>query len=272
MQYIKCTECGNYNAVKTETILFCEACNKKLLNNFRDWHKLHPDKTFNDFANLFCVTDNEITTQSETIQKSKKSKKLIVLIIFLAVLLLIVWLVGFYGVKKYLDRNFSTHTSESILKGTWERKNIGQSGLSLKLPFELKKSNLTLSQSVTNLIDTVESFSHTSGKGFKVITFYSVYKPGIEASLDAAVQGAVNEIQNLKSISNFRWERTDTTIGIKNGAIVVCQYNLLSYPVQQKAIIICDKNCIWQIATQFSEDDEYGRVASQEILSSIQIN
>lgn len=272
MQYIKCTECGNYNAVKVETILFCEACNKKLHNNFRDWHKLHPEKTFNDFAKLFCISDFEITTQTETVQKSKKSRKLIFVIISITVLMLIGGVAGYYGVKKFLDRNFYTHTRKSVLNGNWERKNIGNSGLSLKLPFDLTKNNLTLSQSVTNLIDTVESFSHTSGRGFKLVTFYSVYKTGIEASLDAAVQGAVNEIQNIKNISNFSWERTDTIIGIKNGAIVVCQYHLLSYAVQQKAIIVCEKNYIWQVTTQFSEDDEYGKEASQEILSSVQIN
>jgi hypothetical protein len=247
-------------------------CNKKLRYNFRDWHKLHPDKTFNDFAKLFCITDFDIVAQSDTLQKGKKTKKLAIILVSIGIFILIAGFAGYYGIKKFMDKNFATHTSESILKGDWERKNIGHSGISLELPFELTKNDLTLPESVVNLIDTVESFSHTSGKGFKVITFYSMYKPGIEASLDAAVQGAVNEIQNLKSIDNFRWERADTAIGSKNAAIVICKYNLLSYSVQQKAILICDKNNLWQVVTQFSEDDEYGRKASEKIISSLEIS
>lgn len=74
MHYLKCNNCGHYNEVKTEYLVFCSNCNKKLDNNYSDWTKRNSDKTFDDFKQQFCTTEKTNTEKSA--HKTKKVKGL----------------------------------------------------------------------------------------------------------------------------------------------------------------------------------------------------
>lgn len=54
MDTLKCKNCGHQNPIKSEYLIFCEKCNKKIENNYRDWQIRNPDKTFDDYKSLFC--------------------------------------------------------------------------------------------------------------------------------------------------------------------------------------------------------------------------
>jgi hypothetical protein len=58
MNYLICGKCGHFNEVKSEYLIFCESCNKKLENNYSDWKKRNSDKTFDDFKEIICTTEN----------------------------------------------------------------------------------------------------------------------------------------------------------------------------------------------------------------------
>lgn len=267
MLYIKCTHCNHHNAVKSESILFCEKCNRKLQPNFKEWHKAHPGKSFDDFSKLYCLSEFDISQSPVSIKRGISTKKYILIV-------LIVIFAGtgaFFGIRKYLNKSVATRTSESILSEKWTKTEIGNSGLLMELPFQLEKQDIPLSQFTANMIDSMEGYSHISGRGFKVVAFHTVYKKGIEASLDGAVNGAVNEIQKIQGISNFRWDQTPTTVNSKNAALVTISYKILEYPVRIKTLIVCSNNKIWQVISQYSEDDITGAKASEKILNSVEI-
>jgi hypothetical protein len=270
MLYIKCTECGHANAMKSETILFCEKCNRKLSNNFNDWHKIHPDKSFDDFSKIHCITDIDIANSLIRPQRNKTGKIVAIVSVSLVAFILLIGFGGYWGVKKLLDNNLTTNTNKAILTGNWQRTGVGTSGLSLELPFALEKQSVDLPDSVLSKVSAIETFGHTSDKGFKVITFYSAYK-NIEANLDNAVQGAVQNVQRTQGFTDFTWSRTDTLVGEKLAAIVDMRYNLLNYSIVLKCFMMCDKNSLWQVINQYSADDEAGKLASDKIIASIEI-
>ena len=72
MHYIKCQKCGKLNQVTIETLLFCSHCNKKLENNFRDWHKLNENLNFEDFKNAQCIFEKPINKVTPPKIKIKK--------------------------------------------------------------------------------------------------------------------------------------------------------------------------------------------------------
>ncbi|MEO6902126.1 MAG: hypothetical protein ABI315_03150 [Bacteroidia bacterium] len=74
MKYLKCNNCGHLNEVKTEYLMLCSKCNKKLENNYSDWKKRNSDKSFDDYKNLICTT--EINEASPVKTKSNKTKGL----------------------------------------------------------------------------------------------------------------------------------------------------------------------------------------------------
>jgi hypothetical protein len=75
MFYIKCTKCGHFNEVKTEYMVFCSNCHKKLETNYSDWTKLNPDKTFDDYKQIICTTEiNVIPVKKKKAPQSKRIK------------------------------------------------------------------------------------------------------------------------------------------------------------------------------------------------------
>lgn len=74
MNYLKCNNCGHFNEVKTEYLVFCANCNKKLDNSYSEWTKRNSDKSFEDYKQLICTTEkSEI---SKDLPKLKKVKGL----------------------------------------------------------------------------------------------------------------------------------------------------------------------------------------------------
>ncbi len=272
MLYIKCTQCGFNNPVKSETILFCESCNKKLEHNFKDWHKMHPDKTFDDFSKQYCISEFDLNVQNLPAQNRKRTFRVAAIILGSAfVFLIILGAVGYYVGKRYLDENFKTQTNQTLLTESWKEVQIGKSDLQLKLPFALEKQEIPLPEAAKNMIDTMESYSHLSDNGFKVMVSVANYKEGIETNLDGAVAGSIGEMQKMQGTSDFKWNRTDTLIGSLKGAMSVVNFKLLTYPMEVKLLTVCNKNILYQIFTQYSEDDETGKKASERIISSATI-
>lgn len=272
MLYIQCTQCGYSNPVKSETILFCETCNKKLQNNFKDWHKMHPDKTFDDFSKQYCINEFDLAVQNlETKTRKGNNKVLAIVAGVTLVIIAILGLTGYFVAKKYLDQNLKTKTSQTLLTSSWKEVQIGKSALQLHLPFILTKQEISLPETAKNMIDTMESYSHLSDNGFKVMVSVANYKDGVETNLDGAIAGSIGEMQKMQGISDFKWNRNDTVIGTLKGAMSVVNFKLLTYPMEVKLLTVCDKNILYQIFTQYSEDDETGKKASERIISSATI-
>lgn len=75
MHYLKCTNCGHFNELKTEYLTFCQNCNKVLKNNFTDWQKDNPNKTFEDYKQLMCTTNRAEQPHEKPSKKKFKGLK-----------------------------------------------------------------------------------------------------------------------------------------------------------------------------------------------------
>ncbi|HEX2933797.1 MAG TPA: hypothetical protein VHO72_00445 [Bacteroidales bacterium] len=74
MHFLKCNKCGHLNEVKSQYLIFCSKCNKKLDNNFSDWQRRNPEKSLEDFKQLICVSANEIQKSNEKAKPVKQMK------------------------------------------------------------------------------------------------------------------------------------------------------------------------------------------------------
>lgn len=59
MYYLKCEHCGHLNEIKSEYLVFCAGCNKKIENNYTAWSRKNAGKTLDDFKKLVCITDEQ---------------------------------------------------------------------------------------------------------------------------------------------------------------------------------------------------------------------
>jgi hypothetical protein len=75
MHFLKCNNCGHFNEVKNEYLIFCSKCNKKLNNNFSDWSKRNSDKSFEDYKKFICTTESIDIPKDLGKHKTKKGIK-----------------------------------------------------------------------------------------------------------------------------------------------------------------------------------------------------
>jgi len=104
MHFIKCSNCGHFNEVKTEYLIFCSQCNKKLEKNYTDWSKRNSDKSFDDYKQLICTTETNETSKVKA--KSSRPKGLKYWIAF-AVTFGLFYVIGYYAVGFLVKPSFN---------------------------------------------------------------------------------------------------------------------------------------------------------------------
>ena len=71
MYYLKCKHCNHLNEVKSEYLVVCGLCNRKLVDNYKDWKVKHPEKSFEDFQREVCLTEEQVK-KGDTIKPTGK--------------------------------------------------------------------------------------------------------------------------------------------------------------------------------------------------------
>lgn len=74
MHFLKCNKCGHLNEVKSEYLVFCDNCHTKLENNYNKWKEVNPDKSFEEYKQIVC-TSEEGKIETEKIKKNTSTKR-----------------------------------------------------------------------------------------------------------------------------------------------------------------------------------------------------
>lgn len=75
MYYLKCKHCNHLNEVKSEYLVVCGLCNRKLEDNYKDWKVKHPEKSFEDFQREVCLTEEQVKRGDIVKPGGKKGNK-----------------------------------------------------------------------------------------------------------------------------------------------------------------------------------------------------
>lgn len=113
MDYLKCNKCGHLNKLQTEYQTFCSDCKMKLDNNYSDWKRRNPEKSFDDFKQTECISDEQIAQAKKDMAKPNKKhglKYYIVLIISIALFSA----VGKYG-GEIIYSLFNSHSFDKAM-------------------------------------------------------------------------------------------------------------------------------------------------------------
>jgi hypothetical protein len=268
MHFLKCNNCGHLNEVKSEYLNFCSDCNKKLENNFSDWQKRNPEKNFEDFKQLICVSHTEMQSKSER----KKSKGLKYWIGF-SVTFAIFYAIGQFG-GEAIGRFFkSEKTSVEVLDQKWIKETYGSFGLTVETPVKMTKGNLPVPDNVKQFVEKMDVYNYMSAKGFKVMINSIKYYPSVgQVNLQGAADGSVNEMKMQKGVTDFDYTeefilKNDIPGFIQNGTFkqngIGVEFINAGF---SKGLIL------WQVMVIYQADDEVGRIASKRVIESIEIN
>jgi len=236
MRYLTCNNCFHANEVKSEYLTFCEHCGKKISNNYKDWSKENPGKSFEDFNSAVC---HNSTPQDKT--ESVPPQKRVLNPMRIAFILLIAAFLGlgvFLGVNKgqgfaeefqsWALRNMQFNSSDI---NSWITMTIPDGNFEIKFPEEPKK-RVEGSETVMGNLDHIKYiFEPQIGKDDNLVygASYVVYPPKIinsrvtsEAQIDEFINYTVE--RRVNSVAGKIIYQKDISYGLFPGKEVKVDY------------------------------------------------
>lgn len=269
MRFLKCNNCGSLNEVKTEFLIFCQNCNKKLDNNFRDWQSRNPEKTFEEFKTLVCVSESEVN--NNPVVKKNRPKSLKYWVGF-AIALTISTIIGQFFGDKLIELIKFGKTPKSILEQKWVSEKYGQDGLIVETPFNLNSTQLPFPDNVKVLIVDCSSYITETSKGFMIMINSIRYKPEVGVlNLQGAANGSVAELKMQPGVSDFHYSEDymykDDIPGFSQKG------TFIKDKVQMEFVNTCFANGLvfYQIMVGYKSDDSVAKQAAERVMKSIKI-
>ena len=270
MHYIKCSNCGHFDEVKSEYLIFCSSCNKKLDNNFSDWKRKNPAGSFDDYKRLICVSEEEINAIPVKVKTRPKSLKYW---IGFTVAFAIMYAVGQFGGEAIVRFIKSHITTKEIQNQEWIKESYGDFGLSVETPVKLTRSDLPLPEIVRHLIQKMDFYSYQSTSGFTIAINSTRYSPELgSVDLQGAADGAVNEMKMQMGVTDFRhtddpFSRSDIPGIIQKGS-----FKKDGIEIQFINTVFSVGPVLYQIMTAYQTNDETARRAAGRVIESIEID
>jgi hypothetical protein len=270
--YLKCDHCGHLNEVKTEYLVFCQQCNKKLDNNYANWKMTSFGKSFEDYKKEVCISSDHLQQQEP---KTKSKKKRITRQQWINMIIGITMVVIIGKGTELLIRHYFFPSLKKYTQVEWTQQTCGTLGLSLEAPLELKPADEMaeqLPEAAMDLIQLVES-CQTNVKFRKLyIMANSVrYNPDINVSLEGAIQGSLQEVQNRTEVKNFQHDVSPIRNGELVGGLITGKWKEGSSLVGFRMVIFAKGTVMWQVLVGYDYTDPHGREIADKIIQSVRI-
>jgi hypothetical protein len=280
MSFLKCSRCGYLNPLTGEYQTFCQNCSKKLDNNFSDWHRLHPDKSFEDFKALFAIEEAAPSSgkkgkasRSRFFKKDNNGKTKVRWRPLIAFTIMIAGMVILWNYSSRIFESFLfDKTSKILLTNPWQTITPGSAGLTLSSPFPLNEFNLGLSPQVMDRIEYMKSYKSDEKQPLMIEVNIEKVKPTIKANLQKAAYGAVTEVMSRPDVSDFTYK--DSMVRISNLPAILQTGSYLAQNEQNlifKDLLIAKKRILWQVTILYKADDPYGAEVTDRIIQSVSI-
>lgn len=268
--FLKCDKCGHLNELKSPYLVFCSHCNRKIENNFTSWQSRHPERTYDEFLKLVCMTDANIQTAEK---KSRKKNKGLKYWIGFTIALVLFSVIGRWGGNEIVRFLSSSKSPDDLMQREWVFKTYGKYGLTVETPVVLTKTSLEFPDEAMQYIESAEVFGNESEKGLKVMVTNVKYVDKIgQASLEGAALGSVNEMKKQKGVTDFRYEQFNVEVGKIPARIQSGSFKENGVLVGFMNLIMVKNTNLWQVATLWELDDYIGAQAGKRVIDSVKIN
>lgn len=271
MFYLKCENCGFLNEVKSEYLVFCTGCDKKLTNNFRNWRSRNfEEKSFDDFKKAVCISEEDISIETES--KKKLGKKGFKYWIALAVAFALFSFIGHFAGVRISNIFSSEKTDKEILEQNWVKESYGNYGLTVETPVKMGKGKIEVPDNSKEVIDEMSLYNYNTARGFKVIINSIKYNPSIGvANLQGGADGAINGIKAMPGVTDFNYSEKPITNSNISGIEQNGTFKINGVDGEFINSIFTEGLVAWQVMVIYQFDDEVGRKAARRVIESIEI-
>lgn len=272
--YLICNHCSHPNEIKSEYMVLCSHCGKRMNNNFTEWKLSNAGKSFDEYKMLVGITDQQISaTKPEKKNKgSFKSKslkeKILIVVVTLVAASIGAWL-GSTAINALLNGKKTAEFSDS----QWVKRTYGDFGLSLEAPWVLipSREELPLEAQVDAVIEKMQTFENPT-EDFKVMANSIKYRPEIgEVNFRGGADGAINGMKNVEGVTNFVYDEEPYSSGNIPGVIQKGNYKLNNVNVEFINVMLMQDLNAWQVNILYKTNDDVAKKAAERIVKSIKV-
>jgi hypothetical protein len=158
----------------------------------------------------------------------------------------------------------------SVLTSEWKRYSPGGTPLSLLLPSEPSRENTSIAEATDSTIKQVER-SHLSIEKLNVAVWNITYADGTPTDIRRSAEGAAETLKQLPGVTDYKDEKINMQLSGRQSVLIRGSFVRDGDKMNIEAILIGEKEKLWQVIVTYPAYDRNGSFVSKKILDSIQI-
>lgn len=269
MNYINCQHCGEYSALKSEYLTFCDHCGKKFPIIYKDWLIQHPEGNLDSYGLEFGISGEEFAARER--RKERRSglsgRRKVTLAVGIVCFLVCTGLSMLYG--PYLMAFFrEPKVSPTLLEADrWRtfRGNI----IRMQSPLSLKP------ETQEDLPNMRKKAFEAGGKtdGIVIRMEEVIYLSKASISLEEAAHHIARGMETRPGISRFSYTSHTVNIGGEEALLQKGTYALREAgPMAFNSLVLVRGGSSVQLIVTHSADDSAGKLAADKIMTSVHLN
>ncbi len=268
MYYLKCSQCAEYSALRSEYITFCEHCGKKFPLPYSDWKAKHLQGTFEMFRQEAGVPEARYTAEMrKRHQRRFDLRKKAALITGFVVLIACSALGAYYGPS--LFRMFREPAVPATMLNVQNWRTFRGNLMRLQTPLSLSPAAATDQPNMR-----VKAFKGGGrAEGLEIRMQEAVYLSSAHMDLQRAATEAAGELSRLSGISDFSYKADTLNL---EGELAIWQHGSYRYqqsvPMEFDHLVAVKGGSRVQLLVTHRGDDDTGRQVAKKIMRSARLN
>lgn len=286
MHYIKCSHCGKLVEIKSQYMVFCPACQKKMDNSFTEWSKRNPGRSYEEYLSGLAVSETAV----EGVREQRKIGRAIVrgkaarrafLALGIAVLVTVLSIGGYWAWNRY-NRSASI---TALLNKAWRISYYDDLGATLKFPFPLEKESSFSADSLQRendrlTADTVQRqvvLSAVSRRwaepGTVSVTASRIdYQPDFGVDRDIATRQILLNMLQENNLQGFEFFRNDYSIPNVEARSLSGSYLLGIEAFEFRALMAQYGHTVWYFMVAYPRSKPEGLLVAERFFKGILID
>lgn len=286
MYYIECHHCGRLVEIKSQYMVFCPACKRKMDNSFAEWSKRNPGRGYEEYLGEQAVSATALEGVREqrkigrAIMRRKAARRAL-LALGIAVLVTVTGISGYWAWNRY-NRSASMG---ALLNKAWQISYYEDLGATLKFPSPLEKEAAFSADSLQRENDRITADTvqrqvvlnavsrQWSEPGVVSVTASRIdYQPDFGVDRDIATRQILLNMLQENNLQGFEFFRNDYSIPNVEARSLSGSYLLGVEAFEFRALMAQYGHTVWYFMVAYPRSKPEGLLVAERFFKGILID
>lgn len=281
--YIKCSQCGDLVEVKSEYMVFCPSCRRKLENSYVAWRGRHPEGDFAAYLSEVSVSETALEGLSEqrrigrAIGRGRVLRRVAVAV-GIAVAATVLGMAGYWAWSRY----GASSSIRGLLDRAWQIAYYEDLGATLKFPFPLEPEGAFSADSLQRENDRLAGDSlqrqvvvgavsrrWVEPETVSVTACRIDYQPDFGVDRDIATRQILLSMLQENGLQGFEFYRNDYSVPNLRARSLSGSYLLGVEAFEFRALMAQEGHTVWYFMVAYRRSEPEGLLVAERFFRGI---